>query len=326
MVSVSRRICHVCVSEPRDTYCSVCDDAIAQPAAQHQSEPVALPERKSYEESFSVHGQGQIMGWNAYHDEVAKLGPLYTHADAGEVERLLCIREVENRDLAKGNHTLRAQLGEAHALLRRCLLAVREQHCDEGEADFDLPVPLLSDIDAALSAQGCPADAGEAEQGYHNSVVEGLVNRQNELREERDTLRAQLANWQALAAERLEMITRRDALLGRARSFVAFVHKCCRKNKEYAPLHWQEMVELDRDLSASTEPIPFPGYPPVPEDRKLPAEPSAPVERDELEAEAQRIYESWSDQRGYVPWVARGNSLKQDEARRQARAALERKP
>lgn len=65
-------------------------NARAQPA-QHQGEPVALPGRKSYEESFSVHGQGQIMGWNAYHDEIAKLGPLYTHpapADPGEVERL----------------------------------------------------------------------------------------------------------------------------------------------------------------------------------------------------------------------------------------------
>lgn len=46
---------------------------------QHQGEPVALPARKSYEESFSVHGQGQIMGCNACRDEIAKLGPLYTH-------------------------------------------------------------------------------------------------------------------------------------------------------------------------------------------------------------------------------------------------------
>lgn len=36
------------------------------------------------------------------------------------------------------------------------------------------------------------ADPGEVEQGYHHTVVEGLVNRNNELREERDTLRAQL--------------------------------------------------------------------------------------------------------------------------------------
>lgn len=51
------------------------------PAQQRQGEPVALPARKSYEESFSVHGQGQIMGWNACLDEIAKLGPLYTRAD-----------------------------------------------------------------------------------------------------------------------------------------------------------------------------------------------------------------------------------------------------
>jgi hypothetical protein len=44
-------------------------------------------------------------------------------------------------------------------------------------------------------------DAGEVEQGYHNSVVEGLVNRQNELREERDTLRAQLAERDVLLRE-----------------------------------------------------------------------------------------------------------------------------
>lgn len=62
------------------------------------------------------------------------------------------------------------------------------------------------------------ANAGEVEQGYHDSVVEGLVNRQNELREERDTLRAQLSSWQALAAERQEMITERDALLRRITS------------------------------------------------------------------------------------------------------------
>lgn len=34
-----------------------------------------LPERKSYEESFTLHGQGQIMGWNACLDAVK---PIYT--------------------------------------------------------------------------------------------------------------------------------------------------------------------------------------------------------------------------------------------------------
>jgi len=36
------------------------------------------------------------------------------------------------------------------------------------------------------------------------------------------------------------------------------------------------------------------------------------------EASAQRLYETWSDQPGWVPWVPGGNSDKQNEARRQA--------
>lgn len=52
-------------------------------------------------------------------------------------------------------------------------------------------------------------------------------------------------------AEALQQrLTVTENLLKRSQEFVAFVHKCCRKNKEYAPLHWQEMVELDRDLTA----------------------------------------------------------------------------
>jgi hypothetical protein len=37
---------------------------------------------------------------------------------------------------------------------------------------------------------------------------------------------------------------------------------------------------------------------------------------------ARGIYEQWSAAPGYVPWVARGNSTKQDEARSLARAAM----
>lgn len=80
-------------------------DLLARPAEQHQGEPVALPARKSYEESFSVHGQGQAMGWNACLDEIAKLGPLYTHADPGEVERL-------RADLAEAQQKYRDELGK----------------------------------------------------------------------------------------------------------------------------------------------------------------------------------------------------------------------
>ena len=38
------------------------------------------------------------------------------------------------------------------------------------------------------------------------------------------------------------------SLLKRAAAFVQFVRKCVRQNGEYAPLHRQELDELDRDL------------------------------------------------------------------------------
>lgn len=41
-----------------------------------------------------------------------------------------------------------------------------------------------------------------------------------------------------------------------------------------------------------------------------------------LEVAARATYEAWSQQPGYVPWVAGGNSLKQDEARAIVRAAM----
>ena len=57
---------------------------------QQQGEPVAMPARmltRCYD-ALTVLYPGYVM-WNACLDEIAKLGPLYTHADAGEVERLI---------------------------------------------------------------------------------------------------------------------------------------------------------------------------------------------------------------------------------------------
>ena len=44
------------------------------------------------------------------------------------------------------------RIDELERLLRRCLMSVREQHCDQDEADFDLPTDLMADIDAQLPA------------------------------------------------------------------------------------------------------------------------------------------------------------------------------
>lgn len=58
------------------------------PAEQHQDEPVAMPMRRSWSGIAGWKDQAEIKGWNACLDEIAKLGPLYTHADPGEVEAL----------------------------------------------------------------------------------------------------------------------------------------------------------------------------------------------------------------------------------------------
>lgn len=128
--------------------------------AQHQGEPVALPARKQWGGLLPTAENLRTEGWNAYNDEMAKLGPLYsrpvqdepvgevvafghglheiaraqgkmpslgaklyTHADADadEIERLR--KDVARKtdcyqvERAKGTE-LRAQLDEAHALLR----------------------------------------------------------------------------------------------------------------------------------------------------------------------------------------------------------------
>ncbi|MCT8164972.1 MULTISPECIES: Lar family restriction alleviation protein [unclassified Pseudomonas] len=54
------------------------------PAEEHQGEPAALPERKA----ITAHGltalDSEAEGWNACLDEIAKLGPRYTHPVRGE--------------------------------------------------------------------------------------------------------------------------------------------------------------------------------------------------------------------------------------------------
>ncbi|WEA18670.1 hypothetical protein [Pseudomonas juntendi] len=62
--------------------CSIARDLraiLAQPAVQHQGEPVALPARKDPTEAWAIPvGVHKAEGWNACLDEIAKLGPLYS--------------------------------------------------------------------------------------------------------------------------------------------------------------------------------------------------------------------------------------------------------
>ena len=97
--------------------------AISTP--QPHPDPVALPERKEVVEEWATPGGPyRAEGWNACLDEIANLGPLYTHpapADPGEVERLRASEDKWHQEcvnLTVECEALRAQLAERDALLR----------------------------------------------------------------------------------------------------------------------------------------------------------------------------------------------------------------
>ncbi|MBA6068356.1 hypothetical protein [Pseudomonas mosselii] len=126
---------------------------LAQPAEQRQGDPVALPARKN---APPLSGDQYGYGWNACLDEITKLGPLYTHADPGEVERLRAeLGEVKGEYDRSANKVaaLRAQLAEAHGLLHDLAQANREYFPEE---ECPPQHPKLMARYAALSASAEP--------------------------------------------------------------------------------------------------------------------------------------------------------------------------
>lgn len=123
---------------------------LGRPSEQPQGEPVALPERKEpLRVVGSAYDDGLCEGYNECLDEIAKLWPLFTHADPGEVERYegeLKRLRVDAATLAGTVEGLRAQLAEAHAVLR--LIPRRS-------------TPYDSKIDAVLSASAEPSAMAE---------------------------------------------------------------------------------------------------------------------------------------------------------------------
>lgn len=128
---------------------------------QCRGEPVALPARNKERHfdkltSFEreVYAAGRAAGRNDCLDEIAKLGPLFTSDDSGEVGRLRETLELvrEQRDnelrtnssLERERDTLRAQLAERDALLRKVRAYVVSQE------------RITAEIDNALSASAEP--------------------------------------------------------------------------------------------------------------------------------------------------------------------------
>lgn len=126
-----------------------------QATLQHQGDPVALPARKhpvraDYSQDILAEG------WNACLNEIAKMGPLYTRADPGEVEQLRAKAEDLRQALTRARkahassqgilqdhiETLSAQLAERDALLAE----IAKRHWSG--VDFDLPADLAAQIKA----------------------------------------------------------------------------------------------------------------------------------------------------------------------------------
>ncbi|AJG13820.1 hypothetical protein RK21_02312 [Pseudomonas plecoglossicida] len=132
------------------------------PAEQHQGKPVKLPAYKLASQ-YNSHDwdEGYRDGWGACRDEIAKLGPLYTHADPGEVEQLRT-ELVEWKDRCQRNNddamewmakhdTLRAQLANRDSLLRETLELI-----DDGVGRSDAEWKLIQNLRVVLSASAEP--------------------------------------------------------------------------------------------------------------------------------------------------------------------------
>ena len=143
---------------------------LAKSADQHPGEPVALPTRGK-EQQFEkltrfereVYAAGRVVGRNDCLDEITKLGPLYTHADPGEVEQLQL--EIEKLRLSLTlnddaliqdgfvrieNRALRSRIDEQNELLREI----------KNARDWNGSYRALEKrIDATLSASAEPSES-----------------------------------------------------------------------------------------------------------------------------------------------------------------------
>ena len=131
---------------------------------QHQGEPVALPAYK-LARTHNSHDwdQGHRDGWKDYADEIAKLGPLYTHpapADPGEVERLradLVTVKSERDAFGQNAIDLRAQLADLkrrHDGLHRDMATIAGRDVPKGCTVADYAAAAIAD---ALSASAEPS-------------------------------------------------------------------------------------------------------------------------------------------------------------------------
>ncbi|AXF52825.1 MAG: hypothetical protein [Podoviridae sp. ctdb7] len=136
---------------------------LAQPAAQHQGEPVTLPACKAKLSMSHDWDQGYAAGWSACLDEIAKLGPLYTHADPAEVERLRELEEMLRTSIFNKSAEIQKLKTDCKRLLAK--LAERDALLHRWVGNFGhlggCATPLRDETKAALSANAEPAPTSD---------------------------------------------------------------------------------------------------------------------------------------------------------------------
>ena len=221
------------------------DELRAVLAEQHQGEPVGLPARKNVTADWAVPGGPfRAEGHNACLDEIAKLGPLYTHADPAEVDLL-------RHDIASYLETM----------AKTCdLLGIDTESAKTAEGKpSDVLFKHAQDLRTEVERLRRLVDSKECERQQHLEECAAEVN----------AMRSQRVAWQALAAERLEVATglraqasqhklAMDAACAQLAERDALLRKILEKLQEE---YWDQYAGLDETrelieatLSASAEP------------------------------------------------------------------------
>lgn len=104
--------------EYEPTWAAIEARVTGKPAEKNLGEPVELPNRKLHVHQGLSHTDAKVDGWNACLDEIAKLGPLYTHADPSDIR----VTRQALESLKGEANDLRAQLADRDALLKEVLI------------------------------------------------------------------------------------------------------------------------------------------------------------------------------------------------------------
>lgn len=157
---------------------------LAQPAEQHQGEPVTLPAKKYPKDwnkpALASCNMEYMDGYNIAIDDVAKLGPLYTRPAQGEGVGLPCDWETQLLDEMSTRFELNKR-DDRHMVVDDTQIGV--------------------EFAAEWVKQRVPTRADPAEvERLRDRISKRLIDLTN-MRHERDTLRAQLAEAHALLRE-----------------------------------------------------------------------------------------------------------------------------